>query len=218
MPLLIEIPRILRGIIEDRFFGRFSARGKSSIADVGVLVRGVIVDDQVHLTPAGVSRLIFVEETDELLMLVAADALADDLAVEHVECGEQDPCVVTLVIVGHCAAAATLHRQSRLGAVQCLDLRLLIDRQHQRVLRRIDVKADDILHLRGKFRIARQLEGAHPMRFQAVRPSPCRSSASLRPAARPTSSRPRARSSPPSAASCRRVASRRAAAHRPPRP
>jgi hypothetical protein len=39
-----------------------------------------------------------------------------------------------------------------------LDLRFLIDRQHQRVLRRIDVEADDILHLGGKLRVIRQLD------------------------------------------------------------
>jgi len=43
-----------------------------------------------------------------------------------------------------------------------------------------------------------------------------RSSASLRPAVRPASSRPTAQSSPPSAASCGSAASRRATDHRPP--
>ena len=62
-------------------------------ADFRMLVRGVIVDDQVHL-PLGRSFAVdLVEETDELLMPVAAHALADDLAVEHVERGEQGvPC------------------------------------------------------------------------------------------------------------------------------
>jgi hypothetical protein len=36
------------------------------------------------------------------------------------------------------------------------------------VLGRIDTKADDILHLGGKLRVVRQLEGAHPMRLEAV--------------------------------------------------
>jgi hypothetical protein len=48
-------------------------------------------------------------------------------------------------------------------------LRFLVDRQHQGVLRGIDIKADDILHLRRELRIVRQLEGPHPVRFEAMR-------------------------------------------------
>src|SRR6201981_2218012 len=102
-------------------------------------------------------------------MPVAAHALADDLAVEDVERGEKGRRAVPLIIMSRRAAATALHRQPRLSAVERLDLALLIDRQHQYVLRRIDIEADDILHLGGKFRVARQLEGAHPMRLQTVR-------------------------------------------------
>jgi len=54
-------------------------------AGFGMLVRGVIVDDQVHLAPGRGFAVDLVEKADELLMPVAAHALADDLAVEHVE-------------------------------------------------------------------------------------------------------------------------------------
>ena len=70
------------------------------------------------------------KEADELLMPAAGHALADDLAVERVERGEQGRRAVPLIIMGHRAAAATLHRQPRLGAVERLDLALFIDRQH----------------------------------------------------------------------------------------
>ena len=69
----------------------------------------------------------------------------------------------------HRPAATGLHRQAGLGAVERLDLRFLIDRQHQRVLRRVQVEADDVLHLGGELRIVRQLEGPDPVRLQAVR-------------------------------------------------
>src|SRR5215469_13213075 len=58
-------------------------------ADFGMLVGGVIVDDQMHLALGRGFAADFVEKADEFLMPVAAHALADDLAVEHVECGEQ---------------------------------------------------------------------------------------------------------------------------------
>jgi len=51
--------------------------------------------------------------------------------------------------MGHGAAAAALHRQPRLGAVERLDLALLTDRQNQRVFGRIDIETDNILNLGG---------------------------------------------------------------------
>ena len=74
-----------------------------------------------------------------------------------------------LVIMRHCRVAALLHRQAGLGAVERLDLRFLIDRQHNRMRRRIDIKADNIAQLLDKLPIRRQLELAHAMRLQPVR-------------------------------------------------
>lgn len=54
-------------------------------------------------------------------------------------------------------AAASFHRQTRLGAIQRLDLAFLIDRQHHGVLGRIDVEPDDLVRFLGKARILRQL-------------------------------------------------------------
>src|SRR5215510_10643753 len=76
--------------------------------DLGMLVRGVIVDDQMHRALGWGLAVDLVEEADELLMPVAAHALADDLAVEHVERGEQGRRAVALIIMGHRTAAAAL--------------------------------------------------------------------------------------------------------------
>ena len=54
-----------------------------------MLVCGVIVDDQMHCALGRGLAIDLVEEADELLMPVATHALADDLAVEHVERGER---------------------------------------------------------------------------------------------------------------------------------
>jgi hypothetical protein len=66
--------------------------------------------------------------------------------------------------VRHGLAASRLDRQSGLGAVERLDLALLVNRQHHGVGWRVDIQPDNICQLGGKARIARALEGAQPMR------------------------------------------------------
>ena len=104
------------------------------------------------------------------MMAVALHAAPDDAAVEQAEGGEQGGDAVPLVIVGHRLAAPRLDRQSGLGAVERLDLALLVDRQHHRMGRRIDIEPDDVGQLGGKLGVARALEGAQSVRLQFVRP------------------------------------------------
>ena len=100
----------------------------SPFQHLGMLVRGVVVEDGVDGEFGRRSGIDNVEEADELLMAMAFHALADDLAFEDVESGEQGRGAVPFVVVGDCAGAPLLHRQARLGAVERLDLALLIDR------------------------------------------------------------------------------------------
>jgi hypothetical protein len=124
-------------------------------ADLGMLVCRVIVDDEVQIRLGRGFAVDPVEEADEFLMPMAAHALTDDLALQHVERGEQRRRAIALVVMGHCPASATLHRQPRLGPVERLDLRLLIDRQYERIFGRIDIEADDVLDFGCKLRIVR---------------------------------------------------------------
>src|SRR6516165_967628 len=96
-----------------------------------MLVGCVIVDDRMDLLTLGDLRVDLIEEADELLMPMALHIAADDGAVENVERGEQ--CrrrAVALVVVRHRPGAPRLHRQSRLSAVEGLDLALLVDREY----------------------------------------------------------------------------------------
>jgi hypothetical protein len=88
----------------------------------------------------------------------------------RLEGGEQGGGAVPLVIVCHGLAAPRLDRQSRLGAVERLDLALFIDRQHHGMGRRIEIEPDDVGELGGKAGIPRALEGAQPVRLKFVRP------------------------------------------------
>src|SRR5215472_6215910 len=96
-------------------------------ANFGVLVGGVIVEHDVdHLAGRNVG-FDGIEKAYEFLVTVTLHAAADDLAFQDVECGEEGGGAVPLVIMGHGAAAALLHRQAGLGAVERLNLRLLVD-------------------------------------------------------------------------------------------
>jgi len=137
-------------------------------ADLGVLVGGVVVEDEVDYLARRNGRLDGVEETDELLMPMALHAFADDLALQHVEGGEQGGGAVALVVVGHGLAAPLFERQTGLGAVERLDLALLIHRQDDGVGGRIDVEADDVANLGGELRIVGQLELTPAVRLEAM--------------------------------------------------
>jgi hypothetical protein len=81
--------------------------------------------------------------------------------------------VMPLVVVGAALGQARQHRQDRLGAVQRLDLGLLVHAQHHRPLGRVVIQPDDIDDLLDKQRIGRQLEAVGQVRLEAeVPPDP----------------------------------------------
>jgi hypothetical protein len=61
---------------------------------------------------------------------------------------------------------AETHWQYRLAVVQRLDLGFFVHTQNYGVLRRRDVKADDVADLGYEVRIGRELELLHPMRLE----------------------------------------------------
>ena len=74
---------------------------------------------------------------------------------------------MALVIMGHGCRATLLERQPRLGAVERLDLGLLIDTEHHGAVRRVEVEPDDIGDLLLEHRIVRDLEALRDMRLEA---------------------------------------------------
>jgi len=98
-----------------------------------------------------------VEEAAEFLRPVARHAFADDGSGLYVEGGKQRGRPVPLVVMGVPFDLPGSHREQRLGAIQRLDLRFLIDAEHQRVVWRVEIEADDVAHLVNEERICRQL-------------------------------------------------------------
>ena len=111
--------------------GRGEVENKSGMAcepfhDVRVLMRCVVVDDQVDGEFLGYSGIDRVQESNELLMAMAPHALADDLAFEHVEGGEQGRGAMPFVVMRSGLAASRLQGQGWLGSIQGLNLALLV--------------------------------------------------------------------------------------------
>jgi hypothetical protein len=88
-----------------------------------------------------------VEKFAELYGAMASIALADDPAGCDVERGKQRGEAVAFVVVTTTRCLARPHRQDGLAAVQRLDLRLLIDAQHDGALGRGHVEADNVANL-----------------------------------------------------------------------
>jgi hypothetical protein len=62
------------------------------------------------------------------------------------------------VVVGLPFANADLHRRCRRGSIQRLDLRFLVNTQHNRVLRRLQIQPHDVGDLGNQFRIGGELK------------------------------------------------------------
>src|SRR6266571_2434549 len=75
---------------------------------------------------------------------------------------------MAFVVVGHRLTATFFQRKARLSAVKRLNLGLLVQRQHERMLWRVEVETDHVLQLFGKARVVAQLESLDSMRPEAV--------------------------------------------------
>src|ERR1700686_3130425 len=132
-----------------------------------MLVGCVVVDDGVDRLSDRNLSLDGVEEADELLVPVALHVAADDGTVEDVESSEQRGRTVAFVVVGHRSSTARLHRQTGLGAVERLDLALLINREDDGMGWWIDIEAYNIAQLVDKLWVGGELELFHPVRLKA---------------------------------------------------
>jgi hypothetical protein len=136
--------------------------------DLWMLMGGVVVENDMDGLVFGNLSVDRVQEADELLMPVTLHIAPDHGPIEDVQGGEQRRCSIAFVVVGHGAETPLLHGQSRLGAVQRLDLAFLIDGQDDGVSGRIDVKPNDIARFADEVRIVRELEPPIAVRLQTM--------------------------------------------------
>ena len=74
------------------------------------------------------------------------------------------------VVVGALLGLPGLHRQRLLGPVQRLDLGFLVDAEHDRVLRRVQIQPDDVGDLGDQLGVGGELERLRPPRLHSVMP------------------------------------------------
>src|SRR5260370_10515221 len=131
------------------------------------LMSTIVIEDQMHVEPWRHLRLDLVEELAKLQRTVAAMKLTDDLAALSVQRCEQRSCPMALVIMSPAFCLSWAHGQSWLRAIQSLNLRLLVDTQYQCLIRRIQVKPNDISDLVDEQRIPGKFESLAAVRGQS---------------------------------------------------
>jgi hypothetical protein len=142
--------------------------GLSVLALLGVFVRSIVVQDQMHIKPGQRVGINLLEEPNELLLPMTRHAVPDDDAIEHCQGCKQRGGTVALVVVRHGSAAALLQREAWLGAVEGLELAFHFSTQDQGFVPGIDVQADDIVEPLNKMLIPADLEGFDQMRLEVV--------------------------------------------------
>ena len=116
-----------------------------------------VVDDQVHIELG--RHLLFdsSQETQDLLMSVPGFALSDHRTGGHVQGGKQSGVAVTDGVVGDTLDVAQAHGQQRLGAIEGLDFRFLVNAKHNCLIGQVELEADNLSCLLNKDRIVGEL-------------------------------------------------------------
>src|SRR3989454_2303211 len=135
---------------------------------LGMLVRPVVVHDQMNVPPTRGLPIDALHEVQKLLVPMSRQAATDDGALQDVERGEQRRRAVTDVVVSLTSRESRAHGQRGLRTVESLDLTLLVDAQHQRLVRRVQVQPDHIAQLPHEVGVAAQLERLRAVWLQTV--------------------------------------------------
>src|SRR5690606_36458904 len=106
-----------------------------------VIMGGVVVEDQMEVP---ICRSLSVDELQELqpfLMAMTILALPDQGTIGHVQRRKERGSAMAHIVMGHSSGPSFLQGQSRLRAVEGLNLALLIAAEHDGVIGGVQVKA-----------------------------------------------------------------------------
>lgn len=139
----------------------------------GMLVRGVVVDNEMQRQPRGLLSRKFLEKGEPFGARVLGSHGAGDPTVEVVERSEDRHSAVACVVVGASAHGASPQGRSRLGSLQHLAQAFLVAAQDERLVRWVEPKANDVPELGLEVRVARKFEGSGQVGLVLVgRPNP----------------------------------------------
>src|SRR5258708_4816272 len=99
-------------------------------------VSAIVVHHQVQRRLAGKLAIDAAQELQKLLMPVALIEVSNNFAFQYVESSEKSCGSVPFVVMSHRAAAPLLEGQSRLSAIQSLNLALFVNTNHDRLIGR----------------------------------------------------------------------------------
>lgn len=147
-----EVDVVARVVYEPTFHGR-------------VLVCRVVVDDEMHVELRRDAVIEVAQERQEFLVTMSWLALRDDRAACDIERSEQRGRSMAVVVMGDTFNVPESDRQERLGAFECLNLRLLVYAQHERVFGRIEIQPNNVPDLLDEERIGGEFEVTGSMRL-----------------------------------------------------
>ena len=101
------------------------------------------------------------QEGEEFFRAVSGGDPTDDVAGCNIKCCVQTGGAVPRVVVRAPLHLSWTKLEQRLRAIQGLHLRLLIHAENQRVVRRIQIEADDVDDFLGESRVVAHLECSH---------------------------------------------------------
>ena len=128
----------------------------------------VVVHDKMQVEMGWCLDVNLLEEPDELLVSMPGHAVTDDFPIKHVQRCKQGSRAVAFVVMRHGPTAALLHRQTRRGSVEGLNLALLVNGETQELVRGIEVETDNIIEFFDELLIAADLEGPDKMGLEVV--------------------------------------------------
>src|ERR1700759_424940 len=123
-----------------------------------MLMGGVIVQNNVDALAQRNFAVDVLEKFQPLAVGMFLGGVSDDFALQVIQRGKESDGAVAIVIMSLSADISFTQRQTRLTALQRLDLALLVTTEHHGLLWRIEVKTDDIPKFHLKIRIAGKLK------------------------------------------------------------
>ena len=133
-----------------------------------MLVRGVVVDDQMQLEMLGRFAIDLLEKLQPFPMQVLALDGTDQASLKIIQRSEQGDGAMADIIVRLRADMPDSQRQSRLSALEGLNLAFFIATEHQCLIRRIQIQPNDVPEFLFEVWIVGQFEGACQVRLYVV--------------------------------------------------